>query len=147
VYVLLCRIYSYSGCRRLKQSSEATYKVSRDMQRGQHLREAHASEVHTSGVHTPLMDTTSKTPDHNHDPAPNSHLRCGAHLLLSPLSKLWNPSPASPGRSLLRRKESSPDTITPIRLQEGCYPLQVSPCTPAHNKAGGLYGKSPKKHG
>jgi hypothetical protein len=62
-------------------------------------------------------------------------------------SKLWNPSPASPGQSLLRRKEPSPDTITPIRLQEGCYPLRVSPHTPAHNKAGGLYGKSPKKHG
>jgi hypothetical protein len=32
VYVLICRIYSYSGCRRLKQSSVATYKVSRDLQ-------------------------------------------------------------------------------------------------------------------
>jgi hypothetical protein len=32
VYVLLCEIYSYFGYRRLKQSSEATYKVSRDMQ-------------------------------------------------------------------------------------------------------------------
>jgi hypothetical protein len=32
VYDLLCRIYSYSGCRRLKQSSEATNKVSRELQ-------------------------------------------------------------------------------------------------------------------
>jgi hypothetical protein len=45
-------------------------------------------------------------------------------------SKLWNPYPASPGRRLLRRKEPSPDTITRIRLQEGCYPLRVSPRTP-----------------
>jgi hypothetical protein len=32
VYDVLCRIYSFCGCRRLKQSSEATFKVSRDMQ-------------------------------------------------------------------------------------------------------------------
>jgi hypothetical protein len=38
----------------------ATYKVSRDLQRGQQLGEAHASEVHASGVHTPLKDTTPK---------------------------------------------------------------------------------------
>jgi hypothetical protein len=62
-------------------------------------------------------------------------------------SKLWNPSPASSGQCLLRRKEPSPNTNTPIRLQEGCYPLRVSPHTPSCNKAGGLYGKSPKKHG
>jgi hypothetical protein len=37
--------------------------------------------------------------------------------------------------------------ITPIRLHAGCYPLRVSPRTPAHNKVGDLYGKSPKKHG
>jgi hypothetical protein len=60
VYVLLCRIYSYSGCRRLKQSSAATYKVSRVLQLGQHLGEANASEVHTFGVHTLLKDTTPK---------------------------------------------------------------------------------------
>jgi hypothetical protein len=54
-------------------------------------------------------------------------------------SKLWNPSPASPGQSLLWREKPTPDTITPIRLQEGRYPLQVSPRTPAHNKGGGLY--------
>jgi hypothetical protein len=52
--------YPYSGCRRLKQSSKATIKVSRIQMRGQHLGEAHASEVHTSGVHTPLKDTTPK---------------------------------------------------------------------------------------
>jgi hypothetical protein len=60
VCVLLCRIHSYSSCRRLKQSSEATFKLSRDMQWGQHLGEAHASEVHTSGVHTPLKDSTPR---------------------------------------------------------------------------------------
>jgi hypothetical protein len=60
VYILLCKIYPYSGCRRLKQSSEATNKVSRIQLRGQHLGEAHASEVHTSGVHTLLKDTTPK---------------------------------------------------------------------------------------
>jgi hypothetical protein len=53
-------IYPYSRCRKLKQSSEATNKVSRIQLRGQHLGEAHASEVQTSGVHTPLKDTTPK---------------------------------------------------------------------------------------
>jgi ABC-type nickel/cobalt efflux system permease component RcnA len=79
VYILLCRIYPYSSCRRLKQSSEATNKVSRIQLRSTPRGEAHASEVHTSGVHTPLMSHQST----NHDPVPNSHLRCGAHLLLS----------------------------------------------------------------
>jgi ABC-type nickel/cobalt efflux system permease component RcnA len=84
VYILLCMSYPYSGCRRLKQSSIATYKVSRIQLRGPHLGEAPASEVHTSGVHTPLKDNHTKTPDLNLDPDPNSHLRCGAHLLLPP---------------------------------------------------------------
>jgi hypothetical protein len=60
---------------------------------------------------------------------------------------MWNPSPTSPGQSLLRRSKPTPDTITLIRLQEGRYPLQVSPRTPTHNKAGGLYGKSHPKQG
>jgi hypothetical protein len=84
VYILLCMRYPYSGCRKLKQSSIATYKVSRIQLGGPHLGKASASEVHTSGVHTPLKEFHTKTPDLNHDPEPNSHLRCGAHLLLSP---------------------------------------------------------------
>jgi hypothetical protein len=32
------------------------------------------------------------------------------------------------------RGKPSPDTITPIRLQEGCYPLRVSPRTPAQTR-------------
>jgi hypothetical protein len=60
VYVLLCRIYPYTSCRRLKQSSDATDKVSINMKWGQHLGEAHAPEVHTSGVHTPLKDSTPR---------------------------------------------------------------------------------------
>jgi hypothetical protein len=53
VYIQLCRIYSYSGCKRLKQSSEATFKVSRISIEVNTSGEAHASEVHT-----PLKDTT-----------------------------------------------------------------------------------------
>jgi hypothetical protein len=60
VYVLLCRVYSYSGCRRLKQSSEATFRVSRDISEVNTSGEALASKVHTFGVHTPLKDSTSK---------------------------------------------------------------------------------------
>jgi hypothetical protein len=59
------------------------------MQRGQHLREVHTSEVHTSEdnaseVNTPQQGNHTKALNHNHDPAPDSHLRCGARLLLSP---------------------------------------------------------------
>jgi hypothetical protein len=46
-----------------------------------------------------------------------------------------------------KEEESSPDTITPIRLQEEWYLLRVSPRTTTHNKASCLYGKSPMKHG
>jgi hypothetical protein len=46
-----------------------------------------------------------------------------------------------------KEEKSSPLTIAPIRLQAGCYPLQVSPSTPAQYKAGGLYGKSHLKQG
>jgi hypothetical protein len=214
---------------------------------GQHLGgSSRFRGPHLWGPH-PAQGYHSKIPDHNHDPVPNSHLWCGAHLLLSQHligqsrahtlvgekkhkssvasqvrdqktvhnqwtrtiaigfntlqrlyncthsnrtgtgrqrfqalpygwrpskwivpscvsepgsasvvelilpargpSKLWYPYPASPGQSLLRREKPTPDTITPIRLQEGHYPLQVSPRTPAHNKAGGLYGKGHLKQG
>jgi hypothetical protein len=58
VHILPSRIYPYSGCRRLKQSSEATNKVAEFSCEVNTLGEAHASEVHTFGVHTPLKDTT-----------------------------------------------------------------------------------------
>jgi hypothetical protein len=57
------------------------------------------------------------------------------------------PFPGHTGAKSSKEEESSPYTITPIRLQEVFYLIQVSPRTPAHNKVGGLYGKSPKKHG
>jgi hypothetical protein len=57
------------------------------------------------------------------------------------------PFPDLAGAKSSKEEKPTPDMITPIRLQEGRYPLQVSPRTPAHKKAGGLYGKSPKKHG
>jgi hypothetical protein len=46
--------------------------------------EVNSFRGHTSGVHTLLKDSTQKITDHIHDPAPNSHLRRGAHQLLSP---------------------------------------------------------------
>jgi hypothetical protein len=57
------------------------------------------------------------------------------------------PFPDLTGAKSSKEEESSPNMITPIRLQEGWYLLRVSPRTPVHNKAGSLYGKSPKKHG
>jgi hypothetical protein len=60
-----------------KESSEATFKVSRI-----------CSEVSTSGRLTPLRSTplgsTPRSRIPHHDPAPNSHLWCGVHLLLFP---------------------------------------------------------------
>jgi hypothetical protein len=49
------------------------------------------------------------------------------------------PFPGLAGAKSTKEGKTTPDTITPIRLQEGRYPLQVSPRTPTHNKAGGLY--------
>jgi hypothetical protein len=49
------------------------------------------------------------------------------------------PFPGLAGAKSTKEVKTTPDTITPIRLQEGRYPLQVSPRAPAHNKAGGLY--------
>jgi hypothetical protein len=57
------------------------------------------------------------------------------------------PFPGLTGAMSCKKEKPSPDTITLICLQEGCYPLRVSSRTPAHNKVGGLYGKSPKKYG
>jgi hypothetical protein len=57
------------------------------------------------------------------------------------------PFPGLAGAKSSKEGKTNPDMVTPTQLQEGRYPLQVSPRTPAHNKAGGLYGKSPKKHG
>jgi hypothetical protein len=37
--------------------------------------------------------------------------------------------------------------VSAILLQEGCYPLQVSPRTPAQYKVGGLYENSHSKQG
>jgi hypothetical protein len=84
VNILPCRIYPYSSCRRFKQSSEATNKVSRIQLRGQHLGGSPRFRgPHLWGPH-PAQGYHTKAPDHNHDLVPNSHLRCGAHLLLSP---------------------------------------------------------------
>jgi hypothetical protein len=44
-------------------------------------------------------------------------------------------------KSSQRYGTASPHTITPIRLQEECYPPRVSPRTPTHDKAGSLYRK------
>jgi hypothetical protein len=52
--------------------------------RKQQPRYAESNEVHTSGVHTLNKEVHTKALNHTHDPAPNTHLRCGAHLLLSP---------------------------------------------------------------
>jgi hypothetical protein len=57
------------------------------------------------------------------------------------------PFPGLAGAKSSREEKTTPNTITPIRLQEGRYQLQVSPRTPSQYKAGGLYGKSHPKQG
>jgi hypothetical protein len=44
---------------------------------------SHFRGPHLWGPH-PAQGFHTKIPDRNREPAPNSHLRCGAHLLLSP---------------------------------------------------------------
>jgi hypothetical protein len=57
------------------------------------------------------------------------------------------PFPGLVGAKSSKEEKPSPDTITAIRLQDGCYSLRVSSRTPIHNKAGGLYGNSHLKQG
>jgi hypothetical protein len=64
---------------------------------------------------------------------------CGrAHTARERCLEAVEPFPGLAETKSSKEGKPTPDTITPIRLQEGRYPLQVSPRTPAHNKAGGL---------
>jgi hypothetical protein len=51
------------------------------------------------------------------------------------------PFPGLVGVKSTKEEKPCHFTITPIRLQAGCYPLQVSPRILAQYKAGSLYGK------
>jgi hypothetical protein len=66
-------------------------------------------------------------------------LRDRAHTARERSLEAVEPFPGLAGAKSTKEEKTTPDTITPIRLQEGRYPLQVSHRTPAHNKAGGLY--------
>jgi hypothetical protein len=78
-----------------------------------------SSKVHTSGRSTPVGSTPlnrevhMKVLNHNHDPAPNSHLRCGAHLLLSPHLNGLRPGSLTRGRE--EAQEKSLARITDLR--------------------------------
>jgi hypothetical protein len=74
-------------------------------------------------------------------------LRGRAHTTRERSLEAVEPFPDLAGAKSTKEGKTTPDTITPIRLQEGCYPLQVSPRTPAQYKAGGLYGNSHPKQG
>jgi hypothetical protein len=88
-------------------SVEATFKVCRI-----------SSEVHPSGWSTPLRSTPpggphpstrevhTKALNHTHDPAPNTHLRCAAHLLLSPHLNSLRPGSLTRGREEAQEKSS-----------------------------------------
>jgi hypothetical protein len=66
-------------------------------------------------------------------------LRGRAHTASERSLEAVEPFTGLAGAKSTKEEKTTPDTITPIHLQEGRYPLQVSPRTPAHNKAGGLY--------
>jgi hypothetical protein len=74
-------------------------------------------------------------------------LRGRAHTALERSLEAVEPFPGLAGAKSPKEGKTTPDTITPICLQEGRYPLQVSPRTPAQYKAGSLYGKSHPKQG
>jgi hypothetical protein len=61
-------------------------------------------------------------------------------------SKLWNPSPTSSGRSLLRRNAVSHHDHTDPPTGRVLSTMSLTP-HPAQYKAGGLYGKSQLKQG
>jgi hypothetical protein len=66
-------------------------------------------------------------------------LRGRAHTACERSFEVVEPFPGLAGAKSTKEEKTTPYTITWIRLQEGRYPLQVSPRTPAHNKAGSLY--------
>ena len=72
---------------------------------------------------------------------------CRAHTASEGSLEAVEPFPGLARAKSTKEGKTTPDTITPILLQEGCYPLQVSPRTPAQYKAGGLYGVSHLKQG
>jgi hypothetical protein len=72
---------------------------------------------------------------------------CRAHTASEGSLEAVELFPGLAGAKSTKEEKPFPFTITPIRLQAGCYPLQVSPRTPTQYKAGGLYGKSHLKQG
>jgi hypothetical protein len=74
-------------------------------------------------------------------------LRGRAHTAPERSLEAVEPITGLAGAKSSKEGRTTPDTITPIRLQEGRYPLQVSPRTPTQYKAGSLYGKSHPKQG
>jgi hypothetical protein len=83
VYVLLCRIRSYSGCRRLEESSDATFKVSRI-----------CSEVNTSGRLTPPRSTLLGSTPRSRIPHQSTELQPRSSSQLS--STMWGPTAPIP---------------------------------------------------
>jgi hypothetical protein len=110
-------------------SAKATIKVCRISS------EAHTSEVHTSGRSAPLRSTPpgstplnkevhTKALNHNHDLAPNSHLRCGAHLLLSPHLNGLRPGSLTRGRE--EAQEKSLARITDLRTVHNLWTRTIA---------------------
>jgi hypothetical protein len=111
-------------------STEATIKVCRI-----------SSEVHTSGRSTPLRPTPpggphlwgphpstrevhTKALNLTRDPAPNSHLRCGAHLLLSPHLNGLRPGSLTWGRE--EAQEKSLARITDLRTVHNLWTRTIA---------------------
>jgi hypothetical protein len=111
------------------RSAKATFKVCRVSS------EVHTSEVHTFGRSAPLRSTPlgstplnkdvhTKALNHTHDPAPNSHLQCGAHLLLSPHLNGLRPGSLTRGRE--EAQEKSIDRITDLRTVHNLWTRTIA---------------------
>jgi hypothetical protein len=106
-------------------SAEATIKVCRI-----------SSEVHTSesstppggphlwGPHPSTRDVHTKALNHTRDPAPNSHLRCGAHLLLSPHLNGLRPGSLTRGREEAQKKSLA--RITDLRTVHNLWTRTIA---------------------
>jgi hypothetical protein len=92
--------------------------------------EVHTSKVHTSGRSTPPGSTPlnkevhTKALNHSHDPAPNSHMRCGAHLLLSPHLNGLRPGSLTRGRE--EAQEKSLARITDLRTVHNLWTRTIA---------------------
>jgi hypothetical protein len=111
-------------------NAEATIKVCRISNevhttgRSTPLRSTPPGDPHLWGPHPSTREVHTKALNHTRDPAPNSHLRCGAHLLLSPHLNGLRSGSLTRGRE--EAQEKSLARITNLRIVHNLWTLTIA---------------------